>query len=176
VKASDVIAKFLLERTPLVFGVQGGAAVHLFDSCERLGPKPIYCHHEQAAGFAAVAFARLCGFGACIVTTGPAATNAITPLLGAWQDSIPCVFISGQQRASQTSYGKSVRQVGSQEAPILHVVRPICKRGYLVQRPEELREVLWASYLKATDHRPGPVWIDICVDVQWADLPAFTPS
>lgn len=153
-----------------VFGVQGGAAVHLFDSCERVGPKPMYCHHEQAAGFAAVAYAKIHGYGACVVTTGPASTNALTPLLGAWQDSIPCMFISGQQRRGLTSYGTEHRQVGSQEAPILDIVRPIVKAGYFLDDPEKLRDTLFAAYFESRFERPGPVWIDIPVDVQWTEI------
>jgi len=142
--------------------------VHLFDSCERLGPKPIYCHHEQAAGFAAVGYARVKGFGVCIVTTGPGSTNAITPLLGAFQDSIPCLFISGQTRSQHLSYDAPVRQVGTQEAPIVDIVARITKRAFVVRNVGALAGTLATAYNAATQDRPGPVWIDIPLDVQYA--------
>src|SRR5262245_53414321 len=132
-KGSDAVAIFLRERVEQVFGLQGGAVVHLFDSCERLGPKPIYCHHEQAAGFAACAYARVKGFAACIVTTGPGATNALTPCLGAYQDSLPVMFISGQTRSQHLSYDAPVRQVGTQEAPICSIVAPIVKYAAVIR-------------------------------------------
>src|SRR4051812_40500915 len=121
-KASDYVAEFLKTKVDYVFAVQGGAVTHLLDSCSRLGPKPIFHHHEQAAGFAAAAYARVKGYGVCITTTGPGSVNALTSCLGAYQDSIPMMFLSGQQRYSLTSYGKPVRQVGSQEAPICDIV------------------------------------------------------
>lgn len=169
-KASDFVAQFLKPKMGHVFGLQGGAVVHLFDSCERLGPKPVYCHHEQAAAFAASAYARVRGYGACIVTTGPGATNAITGLLGAWQDSIPCLFISGQTRAEHASYGRPVRQVGTQEAPIVDVVRPLTKFAWFVDDAKTLREVFERAYAVSIEGRPGPVWIDLPVDVQWGEI------
>jgi acetolactate synthase-1/2/3 large subunit len=110
------------------------------------------------------------------LSTGPAATNALTPLLGAWQDSIPCMFISGQQRVGLTSYGKKVRQVGSQEAPILDIVRPIVKGAFFVDEIGKLREMLWLAYLRSIDGRKGPVWLDIPVDVTWANSTEYTNS
>lgn len=153
-----------------VFGLQGGAVVHLFDACERFGPKPIYCHHEQAAGFAAGAYAQVRGFGACIVTTGPGGTNAITPLLGAWQGHMPVMFISGQARLAHTSYGKDVRQVGMQEAPILDLVRPITCFAVLLHEAESLPRLLNAAYEMAVAKPSGPVWLDIPLDLQWAEV------
>ena len=166
-KGSDYVAAFLKDKVGHVFGLQGGAVVHLFDSCERLGPKPIYCHHEQAAGFAAAAYSRVHGFGACIVTTGPGATNALTPLLGAWQDSLPVMFISGQQRSQHLSYGLPVRQVGTQESPIVDIVDRITKDAVCVRNVRELRETLDDLYAIAIGSRPGPVWLDIPLDVQY---------
>lgn len=177
-KASDYVALFLKSKgLTHCFGVQGGAVVHLFDSCEKLGPKPIYCHHEQSAAFAAGAYARVKGYGACIVTTGPGATNAITGLLGAWQDSIPCMFISGQTRYAHTSYGKPVRQVGTQEAPICEVVKPLVKSAFVVTSVDSLPGVLEEAYRVSIEGRPGPVWIDLPVDISWTASEALnTPS
>lgn len=169
-KVSDYVAQFLKAKVSHVFGLQGGAVVHLFDSCTRLGPRPVYCHHEQAAGFSATAFSRVHGYGACIVTTGPGSTNAITPLLGAWQDSIPVLFISGQTRAEHVSYGTPHRQVGTQEAPIVDIVRPITKWAGWCREPADVRPLLVQAYLSSVEGRPGPSWLDIPVDVQWSSI------
>lgn len=152
------------------FGLQGGAVVHLFDSCERIGPKPVYCHHEQGSGFAACAYSRVKGFAACIVTTGPGSSNALTPLLGAWQDSLPVMFISGQTRSAHTCNGpeRRVRQIGTQEANIIDVVRPWTKNAYEVSDVASLPLVLQAAYEASVSGRPGPVWLSIPLDVQYA--------
>jgi acetolactate synthase-1/2/3 large subunit len=168
VKGSDHVAKFLGSRVGHVFGLQGGAVVHLFDSCERLGPKPIYCHHEQAAGFAACAYARVKGFAACIVTTGPGAANALTPCLGAYQDSLPVMFISGQTRSQHRSRGLPVRQVGTQEANIVDVAHHWTKCAYEVTDVATLPLVLQAACEASVADRPGPVWISIPLDIQYA--------
>lgn len=169
-KASDYLAVFLKEKgLTHVFGVQGGAAVHLFDSCHQCGPLPVYCHGEQAAGLAAVSYAKIKGYGACIVTTGPAGTNALTALLAAWQDSTPCLFVSGQARAAHTSYGTALRQVGSQEFGIVDVAAKISKAALFVKDAFSLRTALDYGYLMSLEGRPGPVWLDIPVDVQWTE-------
>lgn len=169
-KVSDYVAQFLKTKVEYVFGVQGGAVVHLFDSCQRIGPAPIYHHHEQASGFAATAYARIHGYGACIVTTGPGSTNAITPILGAWQDSIPLLVISGQTRAEHTSYKTAERQIGTQEAPILDIVGPIVKAGFFAYKPKLVKYMLEDAYRASVSGRPGPVWIDLPVDVSWSQL------
>jgi acetolactate synthase-1/2/3 large subunit len=135
-----------------------------------MGPKPIYCHHEQAAGFAAVGYARTAGFGACIVTTGPGCTNALTPLLGAWQDSIPCLFISGQTRSQHTQNGsaRKVRQIGTQEANIIDVVKPWTVFALECRIVNDLEHILQGAYTMMTKERPGPAWISLPIDVQYA--------
>ena len=169
-KCSDWIAEFLKSRVDYVFGLQGGAVVHLFDSCERLGPKPIYCHHEQAAALAAGGYARTHGYGVCVVTTGPGGVNALTGLLGAWQDSIPMMFISGQARASQTSYGRPVRQVGTQEFPIVDVVKHMTKKAVFLWEAKYVKEAFEMAYQASINRRPGPVWIDLPVNVSWENI------
>ena len=169
-KTSDWIAEFLKSKVDKVFGLQGGAVVHLFDSCERLGPKPIYCHHEQGAAFAASGYARIHGYGVCIVTTGPGATNAITGCLGAWQDSVPMMFISGQARVEQTSYDSPVRQVGTQEAPVCDIVRPMVKSAAFVMDTAHVDIAFMDAYSKSVAGRPGPVWIDLPVDISWGQM------
>ena len=172
-KVSDYIANVIAQAgVPCVFGVQGGAAVHLFDSIHALGATPVcYPHHEQAAALAAASSAKkFQSLGCCVVTTGPAASNAMTGLLSAWQDSTPVLYISGQTRKQLTSYGRSVRQVGSQETNILDVVSPWCKYSAFLDDPEKVPQELITAIELATTGRMGPVWLDIPVDVQWSTV------
>lgn len=172
-KLSDLVATILKENNvEAVFGVQGGAVVHLFDSIHRkTNIKVCYNHHEQGSSLAAVAHAKaLERLGVCIVTTGPATTNALTGLLAAWQDSIPVLFISGQTRKEQTSYGLGVRQRGSQECNILEVVKPWTKERILVDENTDLGNELQRAIDIAFSGRKGPVWVDIPVNLQWSKL------
>ena len=171
-KLTDIIPITLKKyNVNSVFGLQGGAVVHIFDSLERKGISVIYTLHEQAAALSAVSLARINGLGCCVTTTGPGSTNAITGLLGAWNDSIPCLFISGQVRSNHVSYGKKVRQVGTQEAPICDIVRPITKRSVFLDDPSNFQEILEELVYVATSGRPGPVWLDIPLEFQWIDVP-----
>lgn len=172
-KVSDYVALFLkVNGIKHVFGLQGGAVVHLFDSVERIdGISAIYVHHEQSAALAATSNSKITRVpGCCIVTTGPGCTNTITGLLAAWQDSAPVLFISGQTRVEHTSYGKPVRQVGSQEFNILDIVKPITKYSKLVSNSGEISSVLEDALFHATEGRMGPVWIDIPVNIQWEEV------
>ena len=128
-KVTDKIAEILSKnKIKNIFGLQGGAVVHIFDSLEKKNFNVTYNHHEQSAALAAVANAKVTkNIGCAVVTTGPGTTNAITGLLASWQDSVPCIFISGQARSNHVSYGKKVRQVGTQEVNICDIVKPITK-------------------------------------------------
>jgi len=179
VKVSDYIASFLKSKgIGHVFGLQGGAVVHLFDSIDKIpGLQAIYCHHEQAAALAAVSYSRVSeNNGAVIVTTGPGATNALTGLLAAWQDSIPCLFLSGQTRKEHTSYGLKVRQVGTQELNIVDIVRPITKYAKFISSLAGLEDELELAYQISVSGRPGPVWLDIPVNLQWEHFEPRRPS
>ena len=170
-KLTDVIALNLQNfGIKNAFGVQGGAVVHIFDSLERLTDiKVCYNHHEQASSLAAVSNSKIKNnIGVCIVTTGPATTNALTGLLSAWQDSIPVLFISGQTRKEQTSYGKNVRQRGSQECNILDVIKPWTKAQYFIDSDSDIDSIMKEALLIASQPRRGPVWIDIPVNLQWS--------
>lgn len=170
-KLSDYLADFLVsQNVKYVFGFTGGGVVHLFDSIDR-NPriKPVYCHHEQAVALAAVSYSRVTNnLGAAIVTTGPGGTNAITGVLSAWQDSIPCIFISGQARMEHVSHGKPLRQVGTQEADIVSIVKPITKYAVLVEEANMIRYHLEKALYLAKEGRPGPVWIDLPLNFQWS--------
>ena len=137
-KLTDVLVKILKKNyVKNVFGLQGGAVVHIFDSLEKNNIEVTYTNHEQSAALAAVAWAKVTNnIGCVVITTGPASTNAITGLLAAWQDSVPCIFISGQSRSQHTSYGKKVRQVGTQEVNICDVVRPLTKYTKFINNNE----------------------------------------
>lgn len=184
IKISDlVIGEIANTGVDTFFGVTGGAAVHFFDSIEK-NPKlkAIYCNHEQGAAFAVEAYAKTSRkFGAGIFTTGPGGTNALTGLSAAWLDSIPCIFISGQARTNQTVNGRNLRQVGTQEIDIISIVKAITKYAVTVYDINKVKYHVQKAIYLATHGRPGPVWIDIPVDIQWSlvdssELPAFNPE
>jgi acetolactate synthase-1/2/3 large subunit len=183
-KLTDYIADFLSSQgIKYVFGVTGGAAVHLFDSVGKHPDiQPVFTHHEQAAALAAKAYAHVRnGIGACFVTTGPGGTNAITGVAAAWQDSVPVIYISGQTRMEHASRGKNLRQLGTQEIDIISLVSPITKYAVLVDDPKKIKFYLQKAVHLATSGRPGPVWIDLPLNFQWTDIdpdeiPGFEPS
>jgi len=183
-KLSDYVVEFLAdEGIEHVFGLTGGAVVHLFDSAAR-NPRvqPVFNHHEQAAAYAAEAYARLRNnLGAAFVTTGPGGTNAITGLCAAWLDSIPTIYVSGQTRLAHTSHGEPIRQLGAQEFDIVTLVSPLTKFAVMVDDPSQIRYYLQKAVHIARTGRPGPVWVDIPQDIQWSsiepdDLRSFDPS
>ncbi len=171
-KLTNLLAKIIKsEGIKHVFGLQGGAVVHIFDSLERSKIDVTYTNHEESAALAATANAKaLNTIGCAVVTTGPGCTNSITGLLAAWQDSVPCIFFSGQARSSHVSYGKKVRQVGTQEVNICDIVRPITKYTKFVNDKNKfVYEVVKAIEI-AKSGRPGPVWIDLPLEIQWSDI------
>lgn len=157
-----------------VFLLPGGGAMHLNDAlaCEpRLMPVP--CHHEQACGIAAEAYGRTGhpdnpGFGVALVTTGPGATNLITPVAGAWIDSIPLLVISGQVKRADRLNGRPLRQGGVQEVDVIPMVRGITKYASTLDNPQHVRVQLETALRKMRSGRPGPAWIEIPLDVQGA--------
>ena len=183
-KLTDYVIQFLAEQgIEHVFGVTGGAVVHLFDSADRHpGMRPIFTHHEQSAAMAAEAYARMRnGLGAAFVTTGPGGTNAITGVCAAWLDSIPCVYISGQARLAHTTRGRPLRQLGTQQLDIVPLVAPITKYAAMVDDARLIKYHLQRAAWSARSGRPGPVWIDLPLDLQWASidpetLPGFDPT
>lgn len=184
VKISDVVISEVVKcGVDTFFGVTGGAAVHFFDSVEKIpGIKSIFMNHEQAASFAVEAYAKAKkSLGAGIFTTGPGGTNALTGLAAAWLDSIPCIFLSGQVRANQTIRGRQLRQVGTQEIDIVAMVKPITKYAVTVYDIRDVKYHVQKAIYLATHGRPGPVWIDIPVDIQWSyvdsnELSDFVPG
>lgn len=174
-KLSDYIADFLVNHgIDSVFTVVGGGAMHLNDSFgHNDGLHCTYHHHEQAAAIAAEGYAKLkCKPAVVCVTSGPGATNAITGVAGAWVDSIPMIVISGQTKSTLTieSSGLPLRCLGNQEIDIVPVVKPITKNAVMIHKPEEIRRELEKALYLSVNGRPGPVWIDIPLDIQGSKI------
>lgn len=171
-KVSDYVVK-LLENIGVkhVFLISGGGNIHLIDSIGKSKKIEYVCnHHEQASSMAAEAYSRISGnIGVCVVTSGPGGTNAITGVYGAWTDSIPILVISGQIRRETIGAGKNgLRQLGDQEIDIVDVVKPITKYAITVMDPCDIRYHLEKALYLAKTGRPGPVWLDIPIDIQGA--------
>lgn len=171
VKISDFIAEFLVSNgINYNFTVPGGGAMHLNTS---LGHQPgmnnIYVQHEQSAAMAAEAYYRMHNeLPVVCCTTGPGGTNTLTGVLGAWLDSIPMLVISGQVKYQTTvrSTGVQMRILGDQEFDITQVVAPMTKYAEMIIQPEMVKYHLQKALYLATHGRPGPVWLDIPLDIQ----------
>ncbi|PHR69813.1 MAG: thiamine pyrophosphate-binding protein [Arcobacter sp.] len=153
-----------------IFMVTGRGALFLTDAvAAHKEIDGISVHHEQSAAYAAVSYAQFNGkLGACLVSTGCAGTNAITGVLNAWQDGIPCVFISGQNKLNETTHytGLELRTFGQQEADIIPMVKSITKYSVMITDPKKIVYELEKAIYLAQSGRKGPVWIDIPLDVQ----------
>lgn len=171
-KLSDYIFKFLNEKgLKHIFLLPGGGAMHLVDSVGRSNIEYICCLHEQGAAIAAEAYAQYTNnLGCALVTTGPGGTNAITGVTSCWIDSIPCIFISGQVKTQDLMKNYGVRQFGFQEINITDIVKPITKYAVTITNPEQIKLHLEKALFLAKNGRPGPVWIDIPLDVQASEI------
>jgi acetolactate synthase I/II/III large subunit len=171
VKLSDAVARFLAQHVDRVFVVNGGACLHLIHSIAECPGIDFTCpHHEQAAGFAADAYARLRGLGVAMATSGPGATNLITPIAASYYDSIPVLCITGQVTTGSMTGSLGVRQVGFQETPIVEMVRPVTKFAETLMQPERALVMLRAAVAVALEGRPGPVLVDIPDDLQRVEI------
>lgn len=173
IKLSDYLAKRVADLgVTHVFLITGGGAMHLDDSFGRRDDlRIVCCHHEQACAMAVEGYARTRGsIGCAVVTTGPGGTNTISGVLGQWHDSIPALYISGQVRYDTTvaSTGLPLRQLGDQEADIVALVSSITKYAVMVTDPATIRYHFERAVHVARTGRPGPVWLDIPLDVQAA--------
>jgi len=177
-KASDYIADFLYAQgVNCVFEVVGGMITHLVDSLNRQGKIQIVSvHHEQAAAFAAEAMARMTGVpGVAMATSGPGATNLLTGIGSCYFDSTPAIFITGQVNLKEQKGNRSIRQLGFQETDIVSMAAPITKAVWRVQSPEDISLILEQAFTCALSGRPGPVLIDIPMDIQRAEVAAKIP-
>lgn len=182
--ADYVMQKLVQEGVRHLFMVTGRGMLYLSDAAAKEEGLTCVCpHHEQAAAYAAMAYAQTTGgVGACMVSTGCAGTNAVTGVLCAWQDDIPCVFISGQNTLKETVRHTKipVRTFGQQEADIVSVVAPITKYAVMIEDPARIAFELDKAFYLARSGRKGPVWIDIPLDIQNMrvepeELERFTP-
>jgi len=181
-RVADWIMKRLAdEGLRHMFLLPGGGAMYLNDAlaCEpRITPVP--CHHEQACGIAAEAYGRTGhpdnpGFGVALVTTGPGATNVITPVAGAWIDSIPMLVLSGQVKRADRLAGRPLRQGGVQEVDVIPMVKGITKYATTLDDPQQVRIQVETALQKMRSGRPGPVWIEVPLDVQGAQIDPDMP-
>ena len=179
-KLSDYVFQFVADQgVKHVFLVTGGGAMHLNASlAQEKRITPICNSHEQATAMCAESYAKAVnGLGVALVTTGPGGTNAVTGVAGAWLDSTPTLFLSGQVKRPDRMFDNvtgaplGMRQLGVQEVDIVSIVKPITKYAVVVLEPLDIRYELEKAYWLAMNGRPGPVWIDIPLDVQAAPIP-----
>jgi acetolactate synthase-1/2/3 large subunit len=179
-KLSDYAVRFVADQgVKHVFLVTGGGAMHLNNSlgCET-SIQPVCNSHEQASAMCAESYAKATNhLGVCMVTTGPGGTNAVTGVAGAWLDSTPTLFFSGQVKRPDRMFDKNgrplgMRQLGVQEIDIVSIVKPITKYAVTVLDPNDIRYHLEKAVYLAFHGRPGPVWIDIPLDVQASPIEA----
>lgn len=168
--ADYVIQRIVDEGVAHIFLITGRGVLYLSDAVAKndsLFPIPV--HHEQAAAYAAVAYSQYNNtLGAALVSTGCASTNAVTGVLNAWQDGVPVIFISGQNKLHETvAYtGKNIRTWGSQEANVIPIVQSITKYANIITEASKIGEEMDKAIYYATHGVKGPVWLDIPVDVQ----------
>src|SRR5947209_10838743 len=188
-KVSDYIFDFVAQQgVKHVFLVTGGGAMHLNESLARhTDIEPVCNSHEQASAIAAENYGKATNrLGVCLVTTGPGGTNSVTGVVGAWLDSTPTLFISGQVKRPDRMFDAEghplgMRQLGVQEVDIISIIKPVTKYAVTLLDPTEIRYYLEKAVHIATSSRPGPVWVDIPLDVQASpleadQLPGFNPE
>jgi acetolactate synthase I/II/III large subunit len=186
-RVTDYIVKRLVEYgVRHVFMITGGGAMHLNDSVGSCPDLEYICnHHEQASAMGAEGYSRTTGqLGVVIVTSGPGGTNTMTGVIGQWLDSVPTLYVSGQVKRETTIEScreLGLRQLGDQEINIVDMVRPVTKFAAIVDEPQKVRVLLERALHEAVTGRPGPVWLDIPLDVQGAQvdeegLPGYEPA
>ena len=164
----DAIFDILKQYTDTVFFVPGGGAAFLVDALGKSGLRHISALHEQGAGFMACGYAQYTGrLGVCLVTSGPGATNAITPCAAAWMDSLPVLFISGQ---SNLHPDERLRVRGVQAVDITKMVKPITKAAFIYNRDYcyigDIKHLIEDCF----KGRPGPCWLDVPLNVQSEEI------
>ncbi|MBI5191903.1 MAG: thiamine pyrophosphate-binding protein [Nitrospirae bacterium] len=179
IKLSDYVINFVADLgVKNIFMLPGGGCMHLVDSVGRHKDiEFIGTLHEQAAVIAADGYAQYKNdIGVALVTTGPGGTNTITGVTASWIDSTPLLVLSGQVKRKDMLQGKGIRQMGIQEVDIIPLVKPITKYAVTVLEPDSIRYHLEKAIYLAMNGRPGPVWIDIPLDVQAAIIDEETLS
>lgn len=183
VKCARYVADFLARQgVTHVFEMAGGAIAHLLDAVhEHPALTAVSMHHEQAAAFAAEGYARARAgegrLGAAMATSGPGALNLLTGVGSCFFDSVPCLFLTGQVNTYEYKFDAPIRQNGFQETDIVSVARPLAKHAELVTDPSRIRCALERAAYIARSGRPGPVLLDLPMDVQRAEVePDEQPS
>ncbi|MBB6502401.1 thiamine pyrophosphate-binding protein [Pedobacter cryoconitis] len=172
-KVSDFIAGFLEKKgIKSVFELSGGMITHILDSLHQTTNIHIVTmHHEQAAAFAAEAYGRITGLpGIALATSGPGATNLLTGIGSCYFDSSPAIFITGQVNRHELRGDREIRQLGFQETDIISMAKPITKACFQINEADELPQVFEEAFRIALEGRPGPVLIDIPMDIQRAQI------
>jgi acetolactate synthase I/II/III large subunit len=178
IKASDYIARFLYSRgVRTVYELPGGMITHMLNSLYEFKKiRVVSMHHEQAAAFAADATGRITGVpGVAMATSGPGAINLLTGIGSCHFDSSPAVFITGQVNRHELRGERAIRQLGFQESDIVTMAQPITKAAWQVRTPEELPEMLGRAFDLALAGRPGPVLLDVPMDIQNTKLNVAEP-
>lgn len=168
-RVADFVAELLVEHgVRQVFGVSGGASLHLLDAINNNQSLKLTClHHEQSVAMAAEAFSRASRtLGVGVTTSGPGATNLITGIAGAYYDSIPVLYLTGQVSTTRMKGEKAVRQIGFQETPIVEMVASITKYAVTVTSSSNIEREIHKGIQLAVSGRKGPVLIDIPDDIQ----------
>jgi acetolactate synthase-1/2/3 large subunit len=168
-KVTTYIAQFLKNKgIDTVFELQGGMITRILDELNKQGGfRIVSMHHEQAAAFAADAYGRIKHKpGIALATSGPGATNLITGIGNCFFDSVPAIFITGQVNLNEQKGDKATRQIGFQETDIVSIVRPITKAAYDVKEANQIPRILEEAWSIACEGRPGPVLIDIPMNLQ----------
>ena len=169
------IAQYIAEQLAILgikkcFMVTGGGAMHLNDAFGKNKKlKKIHCHHEQACAMAAESYARMKNLPAILqVTTGPGGINSLNGVYGAFVDSIPIIIVAGQVRKDNIAslFDKKLRQFGDQETNLIEIIKPITKFAKTIYNEKHLPEIVEKAYLESISGRPGPVCIEVPIDVQ----------
>lgn len=174
IRVADYIAREVSKQgVNKFFMLSGGMMMHLMDAFARIPGMTYVCnHHEQASAMGADGFSRESGkMGVCLATSGPGATNILTGLVGAFQDSVPILFLTGQCKVRETIQGrgiKGLRQCGFLETDIVPIVKSVTKYAAFINKPEDIRMHLEKALYLAQSGRPGPVLLDVPLDVQGA--------
>jgi acetolactate synthase-1/2/3 large subunit len=169
IKVSDYIALFLKKiGVKHVFGIAGGHLMHIMDSIvHKANIKYIASFHEQAAAMMTKAYSRASkNFGVLLVTSGPAGTNAITGVASAWMDSVPMLVISGQFRVPTLPLKVKIRSSSPQQYFPVPMIKTITKYSKLILNEKDVAKSIFKAYEKSISDRPGPVWLDIPLDIQ----------
>ena len=171
-RVSDFIAGFMAKQgVDLVFAITGAGNIRLLESACQAGIRYVCPHHEQAGVMSSLARFRVGGRPAVsMVTGGPGAVNTLSGVADAFLDSLPCIIIAGQEKAEFMDPANRLRGKGVQGLDMVGVMRPVTKYATCISRPADVRRVMEQAFHEATTGRPGPVWVEVPQDVQWANV------